>query len=67
MKLFWLHMVVNILRHLMLTYVYVCVCVCVCVCETERDGSGEAPDDSEHGHDAIEDSNTITHVETMGR
>lgn len=33
---------------------------CVCV-------SGEAPDDSEHPHDAIEDSNTITNVETMAR
>lgn len=27
--------------------------------------SGEAPDDREHGHDAIKNSDTISHVETM--
>lgn len=29
--------------------------------------SGEAPDDGEHGHDAIEDNNAIVHEETMAR
>lgn len=36
--------------------VYVCVCV-----------SGEAPDDGEQAHDAVQDSNAIAHVETMAR
>lgn len=27
--------------------------------------SGEAPDGSEHGHDAIKDSHAVAHVETM--
>lgn len=39
-------------------------CVCLCVCMFLSD---EAPDDGEHGHEAIKDSNAITHVETMAR
>lgn len=34
--------------------VYVCV-------------SGEAPDDGEQAHDAVQDSNAIAHMETMAR